>query len=91
MPCNSYFAGATRHLRVVSNDVLKRVGVEISVHVDAIGSEDLVVLRARQRCQYEQLNRVYWQLLLNDLDVVRNGLRRVISSVASWQPAGLQD
>src|SRR5262249_31451735 len=61
----AFLPHVARHLRVVGDDVLKCESVEISVHVNALGSEYLVVLRARQRRQHEELEHDNRQLLLN--------------------------
>ena len=67
-----------RHDRVTGADVLQIVNVHVRVHGDASCVEVLVVLRARQWRQAEELQDVDRQLLLDDLDVVGDLLRRVV-------------
>src|SRR6516165_8587918 len=65
------------HARMRGADVLDIVFIEVRVHRDAFLPENLMVLRARQRCQAEELDDIERQLLLNDRDVTPNGRRGV--------------
>ena len=58
-------------------DVLDVVFVEVGVHRDALLPEHLMILRAGQRRQAEELEDVERQLLLDDRDVAPDRLRRV--------------
>src|SRR5258708_20037967 len=58
-------------------DMLDVVRVEVRLHRDALFPENLVILRARQWRQAEELNDIERQFLLNDRDVAPDGLRRI--------------
>ena len=58
-------------------DMLGVVVVEVGVHPDALAVQGLVILRARQRRQIEELQQIDRQLALDDLDVALRSLRRV--------------
>ena len=69
LPCSSWGAASAGMFHVVC--------VEVRLHRDALLPEDLMVLRAGQRGQAEELDDVERQLALNDRDIAPDRLRRV--------------
>ena len=55
--------------------------VHVGVHCDPLAMENLVILRARQRRQAEELHHVDRQLALDDGNVAPDGFGRVV-----WEP-----
>ena len=62
---------------MLHRDGLEVVFVEIGVHPDALLPLGLVIFRAGQGCQDEQLENVERQFLLDDLHVAQDGFARV--------------
>ena len=65
------------HVRMSDADMLYVIPVEVRLHRGALFPEVLMILRARQRRQAEELDDIEGQFLLNDRDVAPDGLRRV--------------
>jgi hypothetical protein len=59
-------------------DVVEIILVHIGVHRDPGLVELAMIFRTGQRSQVEKLKQVYGQLFLDHLDVMQNGLRRVV-------------
>ena len=65
------------HLRMMHAAMMHVVLVEVGIHPDALLPQGLVVFRARQRREHEQLEDVERQLLLDDLHVAQDRFARV--------------
>jgi hypothetical protein len=65
---------------MVRDPVIEVVFVEIGVHPHALGVQNLVILRARERREEEELDQVERHLPLDDLDIAGDLLRRVVLS-----------
>ena len=65
------------HLRMMHAAVMHVVLVEVGVHPDALLPQGLVILRAGQRREHEQLEDIERQLLLDDFHVAQDRFARV--------------
>ena len=63
---------------MVRDPVIEVVFVEIGIHPHALGVQNLVILRARQRREEEEFDQVERHLPLDDLDIAGDLLRRVV-------------
>ncbi len=79
VPCSSVgvLPFLVAHLRMMRDAVVEVVFVDVGVHPDALGEHLLVVFRARQRREEEELENVERQFALDDLDVAQDRLLRV--------------
>ena len=78
-----------RHGRVMHDPMIEVVLVHVGVHPRALAVQDLVVLRARQGGEDEELEDVDRQLALDDLDVALDGLLAVVGE--AQDVAGIGD